>query len=89
MEYDENTATFSCIFKDSNTATGKITCRICYSQCGNSLSKKLEAESSAESPNRVLLQLPSDSMEYQSLCYNITATNGVQTVIVEGYIDSK
>ena len=87
VKYDKNAATFSCIFKDTNNVTGKIACIICYSQCGNSLRKKLEAESTEESPNQVLLQLPSDSMDYQSLCYNITATNGVQTVIVEGCID--
>ena len=41
-----------------------------------------------ESPDRVLLQLPSDCVDHQLLCYNITATNGVQTVIVEGCIDN-
>jgi hypothetical protein len=82
VEYDKNAATFSCIFNDKND-TMKKSCIISYSQYGNVSRNELEAESTEESPDRVLLQLPSDSIDHQSLCYSITATNGVQTVIVE------
>lgn len=87
VKYDNEEAIFSCIFNDRMDRTKK-SCTVNYGQCGN-LSNKAQAESTEESPGIVLLKLtPKPPINGQTLCYSIIATNGVQTIIVEGHIDN-
>ena len=83
VEYNNQEATFSCIFNDRNDRTKK-SCLITYGQCGN-LTNKAEAMSTEESPGKVVLNLiPKPPMPF---CYSITATNSMQTIIMEGHVD--
>ena len=83
--YDGESSTITCTFYDPQNITGKsciIEYRICNSQL---MGQSLEASSTLDSPNTVILTLQSIEPN-QMYCYNVTASGVSYTVIVMGMI---
>ena len=82
--YDKITSTIICAFNDPLNITGK-SCTVEYGNCNQQMGRKLEGSSTQESPNIVTLKLQSIDSN-QRYCYNATASNGSDTIIVMGSI---
>lgn len=83
MKYDESASTVTCTFIDQpGSAVSVRSCQIQYGDCSSELTKMSHGNATAKEV--VLnLRLTESGQEY---CYLITASNGLDTVMVEGRI---
>ena len=82
----ESTAsTLTCRFQNNQNTIQKI-CRVVYGVCGQQLVFIVEGTTTAESPDRVTLQL---SLPSGTDCYTyiLTANDGTSTAMVEGRVN--
>ena len=70
-----------CTFHDQQSSVKENTCSILYGPMGSNCATT--SQSSRSSSDSVIIGLPLEDIE-QEYCFNITASNGLFTTIVEG-----
>ena len=80
MEYDSTASTITCVFLNLLDTSLK-SCSIQYGQCSSEMMKTASTNTTTESAT-VTLNIHASG----SICYNVTASNGSHTVIVQGNI---
>ena len=84
MKYDESASTITCTFLDLPESTVSVrSCEIRYGGCSSDLAEL--SRGSTTTTNEVVLNvlLTESDQEY---CYLVTASNGLDMVMVEGRI---
>ena len=78
VEYDSTVSTITCVFLNKLDTSVK-SCSIQYGVCDSEVIKRASANTTTD---RVTLNIDAAG----SICYNVTASNGSRTVIVQGTI---
>ena len=85
MQYNSTASKIICNFLNQFDTSIK-SCQVTYGECGTGQTQSVPGNSTSETPNTVILTVMFGD---GSTCYNVTASNGNFTVMVEGRMLSK